>query len=391
MPLKERTLNIPEISFPSKKDGKDDSDPVSPLLLSQESQLRRSARQLTLAQSLKKTPDEDEDEEEKTVCSVEFLCNAMKQAQDIRLLREETIQLRAEMAEYKRLLEKSDRREIERNEREVRLRIMSKRKPLTPEPNDDWVDTSETIPVSALLYEREMNSFFGSQEKRRKVRDGSTRLKDEERENNIFQRALQVEQGVVVAKSGSMMPPDQARFPLDNESSYGTSKANETPLSRVSNGTVGSQFSKASRLSETNPQQLFPYGCPCYGCHRDVCSNMRAIATLRGMALKKFGRELHTNKKDYSKNHSRRNMIYKMYKNHVNLKSIKNVPTCVILMAMEWFPSSSDNRSVQVLRAKYLKVKGTKLFSDEDFAARCLVLNNHSMIEVPTNNKSEWN
>lgn len=59
-----------------------------------------------------------------------------------------------------------------------------------------------------------------------------------------------------------------------------------------------------------------------------ICENMRVAATDRSMCIKHFGmEELARQNKNYDSNHRRRNAVYKTYKDHVNIKSIKKVPT----------------------------------------------------------------
>lgn len=420
MPLKDRTLNIP---VPN------DDEVTSPLLLSPYSEGSRQEQE-QLAQSWKSpsqsSPSEDTLRYEKHVKDLEVLREqskaikeSMKEMKRTAIeLKERDLQKKKQKLEQKELLlerqkkddesiftlqqrrpgqplsffkresnnirKMNDKRKVRRNEKQKRVKERQK---------DYEIQMAAFKAARCVTVKREAIKEW---EKRELIGDWEQR-----RTKEMKQHTLQVQQGMDVAIGRSGLKP--APFPSgkDNESdaetvlnseSDGTSNTpNKTPkqnkriqvrsptppsrLSRRSVDSVLSKVSQTSRLSEGNPQQLFPHGSPCYGCKRRVCEFMRAIATTRRMCIKKFGAEqLALVNKNYSSNSTRRNKVYTIYKDHVSLKSLKDVPVCAMLMAMEWYPSSSNNRSTEVLREEFVKGNGKKLFSDLVYAERLLIL-----------------
>ena len=110
---------------------------------------------------------------------------------------------------------------------------------------------------------------------------------------------------------------------------------------------------------------------------------MRAVATVRRMSIKRFGMETLTQQnRDYKFNVVQRRYVYRIYKQHVSLKSVKHVPVCGMLMAMDWFPTSPNNRSTQALRDKFSKQRRNCSSTDEGYAQQLLALQNHGAIQV---------
>ena len=452
--MKERILNIPvpKISFlASKKDVNE--DPVSPLLLSSpysETTEQEREQQEKLAQSWKSpsqgSPSEETLRYEKSMKDLEELREqtrvikaSMKEIKRTAIeLKERNLQKKKQKLEKKELLErqKKDADSI------GTLEIRRTGPPLS-------ISTRERRPGRPLsFFRRESNNIRKMNDKRKlrrmeKQKRFESKLAaiksaerpavtlkresiedwEEQRTMEVQQQALQIQQGLAVANRFSSLKA--APFPLDkdneNESDADTVLNSEslsdrtsnkvgkashttptpkkrmqvrspTPPSRLSRGSVSTIISKASRLSEQNPKPLFPHGSPCYGCKQNICPFMRAVATTRAMCIKKFGAEtLAQINRNYNSNSHRRKKVYLLYKDHVTLKSIKNIPTCVMLMAMEWFPSSSDNRSISAIRDKYTRASGEKLWSDKVYAKRLLALQNHGNTPVPpTDSDDEW-
>ena len=67
-----------------------------------------------------------------------------------------------------------------------------------------------------------------------------------------------------------------------------------TPPSRLSDGRGGSSIDSSvanfirdcEEVPENDPEPIFAYGSPCSGCKKRVCRDMRALMTVKGMALK---------------------------------------------------------------------------------------------------------
>jgi len=273
------------------------------------------------------------------------------------------------------------------------LLSQTKKSPTQDEESEDM----DVIPVKQLLYqcEYEKSRFFSEEQKTdHDVKEEAIDYWEEEQLLPLYMKManeqLRRDKHQEEFEKQSLQNAHAQGVPDSNTvESFGTSKAGErstshrtptrtvattslpsaTPPSRVSRGSIETVFSKASsRKSEGDDKRKVPYGSPCFGCQRRVCPNMRAVATVRRMSIKRFGMETLTQQnRDYKFNVVQRRYVYRIYKQHVSLKSVKHVPVCGMLMAMDWFPTSPNNRSTQDLRDKFSKQNRNRSSTDEGY------------------------
>jgi hypothetical protein len=86
------------------------------------------------------------------------------------------------------------------------------------------------------------------------------------------------------------------------------------------------------------------YGSPCIGCGNDFCQDMKALSTVKDMALRYFAPRVHDLPMEIQLNGERRNWFYCAFKQHVGLSSIRLSPFCVVEFATRWFPPSKKDR-----------------------------------------------
>ena len=67
------------------------------------------------------------------------------------------------------------------------------------------------------------------------------------------------------------------------------------------------------------PYEAGLYGIPCIGCGRELCVNMRALLTVKRMALKKYSPQVHNENDHFPFNAKRRNGFYRLYRDHAKI------------------------------------------------------------------------
>jgi hypothetical protein len=382
MPLKERTLNIPvpKISF-SQKHVFEEDDQVSPLLLSpqhpsgqhlaqtwkspsQESHGRNLSALRAQTRKLRDGIDDDDDD----ISTVDPYADAIPVST---LLRE---------PEWDKFEDERERKKRLREDRKVWS--STKKKRLTTRKERQALQFAVKQERIASHEKQELrNKKQRKQDERRRLEQ----RRNEQRKEEVNVHALQIDQGSEIASANR--PMESAAFPKEVIEEGGRKtcertpstlspykrKVSSTPESRLSSGsaTFGSFFSEATRQPENNPRARFPYGAPCLGCRNRICPNMRVVTTVKNMAIKHF--ESMVDKEFfYRSNQERRNAIYKIYKKHVNTKTIKNIPTCLCLMATDWFPSSPGNRNLKQMRDRSSDKQ--TMFSQETFNRRLKAL-----------------
>jgi len=160
-----------------------------------------------------------------------------------------------------------------------------------------------------------------------------------------------------VAAAASMTPQST----VNNKRLFATATGMET----ADAGAATAPVAAATAMTATEPP---PPPSPCFGCYKTICPNMRAVATVRRMCIRRFGMEALTQRTpNYKFNADQRATIYKIYQQQVSLNSIKHVPICGMLMAMDWFPVGHNDKCTQDLRDKVSERRRKCSFTDEGF------------------------
>ena len=92
-----------------------------------------------------------------------------------------------------------------------------------------------------------------------------------------------------------------------------------------------------------HPYEAGVYGNPCIGCRKEFCVNMRPLSSVKSIALNMFSPKVHDDAKYYPDNSKRRNVFYRLYRDHVGLRQLKMVPYCVVQHGRDWFPENHSS------------------------------------------------